>query len=146
MQSLKIKMEQNKIKFEVPGQPQHKQRPRWSKTRMYSPIQTVNYEIYIKEMFVISYPDFVPLEGALRMTIIAYMMIPKSTSKKRMKLMIDRIIRPITRVDTDNIIKITFDALEKLAYKNDNQITTVICHKYYAIRPRLEIEITGAQI
>ena len=83
-------MEQKKISFEVPGQPQGKLRPRWSRTRMYSPDKTVSYETYIKEMFVISYPDFVPLEDALRMTIIAYMMIPKSTSKKRTKLMIDR--------------------------------------------------------
>ena len=139
-------MEESKIKFEAPGQPQHKQRPRWSRTRMYSPKDTVNYETYIKEMFVISYPDFIPLEGPLRMTLTAWLMIPKSTSKKRMKLMIERIIIPEKKPDHDNIVKIVSDALEKLAYKNDSQIATCIFHKWYAIRPRLEIEITGARI
>ena len=139
-------MEESKIKFEVPGQPQHKQRPRWSRTRMYSPKDTVNYETYIKEMFVISYPDFIPLEGPLRMTLTAWLMIPKSTSKKRMKLMIERIIIPEKKPDHDNIVKIVSDALEKLAYKNDSQIATCIFHKWYAMRPRLEIEITGARI
>ena len=38
-------------------------------------------------MFAISYPDFMPLEGALMMTITALMIIPKSTSKKKAKLM-----------------------------------------------------------
>ncbi len=139
-------MEERNIRFEVPGKPYYKQRPRWSRTRMYSPIETVNYETYIKEMFVIGYPDFIPLEGALRMTITAYMMIPKSTSKKKAKLMIERIIRPDKTPDWDQLGKIASDALEGLAYKNDSQIVTGIVHKWYAIRPRLEIEITGAQI
>ena len=138
-------MEESKIKFEVPGQPQHKQRPRWSRTRMYSPKDTVNYETYIKEMFVISYPDFIPLEGPLRMMLTAWLMIPKSTSKKRVKLMIERIIIPEKKPDHDNIVKIVSDALEKLAYKNDSQIAICIFHKWYAMRPRLEIEIIGAK-
>lgn len=139
-------MEENKISLVVPGQPQSKLRARWSGHHTYTPDKTVNYENYIKEIFVISYPSFVPLEGALRMTIIAYMMIPKSTSKKRMKLMIDRIIRPTKKPDISNILKSAEDALSSLAFHDDKQIVTAICHKYYAVRPRLEIEIGGARI
>lgn len=136
-------MEESKISFEVPGQPFAKQRARWSGHYMYSPKETVGFETYIKEMFVISYPNFVPLEGALRMTVTAYMMIPKSTSKKKMKLMIDKVIRPDKKPDWDSLGRIVSDALEGLAYKNDSQIVTGIVHKWYAVRPRLEIEITG---
>ncbi len=139
-------MEESKVSLVVPGKPQGKLRPRWSRTRMYSPSETVNYETYIKEMFVISYPDFVLLEGALRMTITAWMMIPKSTSKKKAKLMVERIIRPDKKPDWDQLGKIVSDALEGLAYKNDSQVVTGIVHKWYATRPRLEIEITGARI
>lgn len=137
---------ENKIVLTIPGQPRAKQRPRWSRTRMYSPKDTVNYETYIKEMFVISYPDFVPLEGPLKMTITAWMMIPKSTSKKKTKLMIERVVRPDKKPDWDSLARIICDALEKLAYKNDSQIVDGILHKYYSVRPRLEIEIGGAQI
>ncbi len=140
-------MEENKISFEVPGQPQGKLRARWSPHGTHTPQKTINWETYIKEIFVISYPNFVPLEGALRMTITAWMMIPKSTSKKKIKLMVERAIRPTKTPDADNILKAVFDALGKgLAYHDDKQIVTCICHKYYAVRPRLEIEITGAQI
>lgn len=134
------------IKFVVPGRPQEKQRPRWSRTRMYSPIQTVNYETYVREIFVISYPDFIPLEGPLKMTITAYLMIPKSTSKKRTKLMIERIIIPEKKPDWDNLGKIVSDALEGLAYKYDGQIATGIVYKRYSDQPRLEVEIEGIQI
>ena len=97
-------------------------------------------------MFVISYPDFIPLEGPLRMQLIAWLMILKSTSKKKAKLMEERIIRPDKKPDWDNLGKVVSDALEGLAYKNDSQIVTGIIHKYYSVRPRLEIEIYGAQI
>ncbi|MEE9510401.1 MAG: RusA family crossover junction endodeoxyribonuclease [Candidatus Bathyarchaeia archaeon] len=139
-------MEENKLSFIVPGNPQGKQRARWSPHGTYTPKETVGYETYIKEMFVISYPDFVPLEGALRMTITAYMMIPKSTSKKKAKLMVERVIRPDKRPDWDNLGKVASDALEGLAYKKDSQIVTGIVYKFYSHQPRLEIEITGARI
>lgn len=63
-----------------------------------------------------------------------------------MKMMIDRIIRPTKRPDISNILKSAEDALNSLAYHDDKQIVTAICHKYYAIRPRLEIEIGGARL
>lgn len=123
-------MEENKIFFIIPGEPQ----------------ETVDYETYIKEIFVISYPDFILLEGPLKIQITAWLMIPKSTSKKKAKLMIERIIRPTKKPDWENVAKSVCDALEKLAYKNNSQIVTGIIHKFYSIRPRLEIEIYGAQI
>ena len=137
---------ENKISFVVPGEPQGKLRARWSPHGTHTPQKTINYETYIKEMFAVSYPDFIPLEGALTIKLTAWLMIPKATSKKKTKLMIDRIIRPTKKPDFDNIVKTVCDALEKLAYKNDNQIVTGIIHKFYSERPRLEIEIYGAQI
>ena len=137
---------ENKISFVVPGEPQGKQRARWSPHGTHTPQKTINYETYIKEMFAVSYPEWIPFEGPLTMTLTAWMMIPKGTSKKKMKLMIDRVIRPTKRPDYDNIAKTVCDALEKLAYKNDNQIVTAIIHKFYSTKPRLEIEISGVQI
>lgn len=139
-------MEENKISFIIPGEPQAKQRPRWSPHGTYMPKETVDYETYIKEIFVISYPDFILLEGPLKMQITAWLMIPKSTSKKKAKLMIERIIRPTKKPDWENVAKSVCDALEKLAYKNDSQIVTAVFHKFYSVQPRLEIEISGAQI
>ena len=139
-------MQENKISFVIPGEPQAKQRPRWSSHGIYTPKETVNYEMYIKEIFVISYPDFTLLEGPLMIQITAWLMIPKSTSKKKTKLMIERIIRPTKKPDWENVAKSVCDALEKLAYKNDSQIVTAIFHKFYSVQPRLEVEISGAQI
>ena len=131
-----------KLSLSMPGEPMAKQRAKWMKYGTYTPEKTVSYETYIKQLFAIKYPDFTPLEGPLVMTIHAWVMIPKSTSEKKRKLMKEIGIRPVKRPDWDNIGKIASDALEGLAYKNDAQIVTGIVYKLYSERPRLEITIS----
>jgi len=129
------------IKLTVPGEPKGKQRPRWHKYGTYTPTETVNYETYIKELFTIDYPNFIPMEGALRMELHIFLSIPKSTSNKKKELMKIGTILPIKKPDYDNVEKVVGDALEKLAYKNDSQIVTSLTIKEYSERPRLEIII-----
>ncbi|GAH21527.1 unnamed protein product, partial [marine sediment metagenome] len=73
---------ENKISLTIPGEPRGKQRARWFKHGTYTPEKTVNYETYIKELFTIKYPEFMPKEEALTLHIYAGLFMPKSTSKK----------------------------------------------------------------
>ena len=125
----------------IPGEPKGKQRPRWHKVGTYTPKETVDYETYIKELFVIKYPDFELLETALRLGLTAYLTIPKSKSQKKQALMESNDIKPTKNPDLDNILKIFLDALEGLAYKNDNQFVRIDAFKCYSSKPRLEISI-----
>jgi Holliday junction resolvase RusA-like endonuclease len=135
----------NKITLTIPGEPQGKQRPRWSKWGMRTPQKTVNYETYIKELFANKYPEFMPLESELTMELGIWLSIPKSTSKKKQKMMEDKIIRPAKKPDIDNIIKSVLDALEGLAFKNDNQVVTLLAWKFYSHKPQLVIRIKETQ-
>ena len=130
------------IHLAIPGEPQGKQRHKWSPRGTYSPKKTVNYETYIKELFAVKYPDFRPVESVLIMELQAWLMIPTSASKKKRKLMQDLALKPGKRPDIDNVIKVVMDALEKLAYKNDSQIVEAHLYKFYAERPRLDIRIS----
>jgi len=129
------------IKLTIPGEPKGKQRPRWAKIGTYTPKETVAYETYIKELFVIKYPDFEPLESALILEITAFLTIPKSASKKKKILMESNKILPTKKPDLDNIVK-EIDSLKGLAFKDDKQIVKIMAYKYYSRRPRLEIKIT----
>lgn len=137
------------IQLAIPGEPQGKQRPRATIVgkgakrfvRAYTPEKTVNYETYIKELFAVKYPDFIPVECVLELELIAWLMIPISTSQKRKALMESGDLRPGKQPDVDNVLKSVMDALEKLAYKNDAQIVTAYLHKFYAHKPRLDINI-----
>ena len=42
------------IELIVPGEPMGKQRPRLSKFGTYTPTKTVNYETFVKEIYVIN--------------------------------------------------------------------------------------------
>ena len=133
------------IELTVPGEPQGKQRPRAKRmgrfTGIYTPEKTVNYETYIKELFVTKYPDFMPMVGPLIIQFTAFVSIPSSTSQKKRALMLDGHIIPEKTPDIDNILKIIMDALESVAYKRDSQIAVAVAVKLYSERPRLELKI-----
>ena len=133
---------ENKITLTIPGEPRGKQRSKWFKHGTYTPEKTVSYESYIKELFAIKYPEFIPLDSALTIQVWAGLLIPKSTSKKKEGMMKLGIIKPTKSPDADNILKTVMDSLEKLAYKNDSQIVRVVMDKDYSERPRLEITIS----
>ena len=140
------------IQLIVPGQPMGKQRARTrtvntlagkSFVMSYTPKKTLNYETYIKELFIIKYPRFKPLEGALSVDLKAYLDIPKSKSKKQKELMRQHKIMPTTRPDVDNIFKTFLDALQGgVAFKNDSQVVAVRSAKFYSETPRVEIIIS----
>lgn len=137
------------IRLTVPGNPQGKQRPKAMRkgqfTGIYTPEKTVNYETYIKELFVTKYPGFMPMVGPLIMQFTAFVSIPTSTSQKRKALMLDGLIIPEKSPDIDNILKIIMDALESVAYKRDSQIAVAVNVKLYSERPRLELILSDQQ-
>ena len=79
--------------------------------------------------------------GQIRAELKAYYEIPKSTSKKQQQLMLEGKVRPTTKPDADNILKLALDALNSLAYKDDKQVVEANVNKYYAKEPFLSIKI-----
>jgi len=138
-----------KIELVVPGEPQGKLRAKAVRigphVSTYTPDKTVKFETYIRELFAVKYPDFVPMEGALILKFIAWISIPKSTSKKKKILMQKGVLRPTKKPDIDNIEKLILDALQSLAFKTDSQVVAVLSFKYCSERPRLEIKIEEAK-
>jgi len=128
------------FKFTVPGRPISKQRVRVTRQGIsYTPKETVNYENYIKEMFI--YSGGKMLEGAIGLTITAYLYIPKSTSKVKREKMLAGEIPAAKRPDGSNILKVVEDSLNKIAYKDDSQITELAVHKVFGNEPKLIIEL-----
>ena len=134
------------VELIIPGNPMAKGRPRWSRHGTYTPEKTVAYETLIKELFVIKYPNFKPLEGSLSLNVIAQFSIPKSASKKKRAEMLAGKIRPSGRPDIDNIIKIFADGLNGLAYRDDAQISMVSARKVYGEMPQVWITISEGGI
>lgn len=132
-----------KYEFEVPGKITGKGRPRVNTTTAiaYTPAKTKEYEELIKQYFIIKYRAIKPLEGRLSITIKANFSIPKNTSKSNSEKMLNNTISPVKKPDIDNIAKIVLDALNKLAFKDDNQITKLNVEKIYSEEEKISIKI-----
>lgn len=129
--------------FEMPGEIVGKARPRMNTRtgKAYTPTNTKNYEYFLRQCFVAYYPNFKPIESRVKVSIIAYFSMPKSTSKKKEAEMLAGNISPTKKPDADNIIKIILDAMNKFAFKDDTQVIKLDIEKKYAIAPKIYVKI-----
>jgi Holliday junction resolvase RusA-like endonuclease len=143
------------IRFEVPGEPVAKSRPRIYTNKFtglahgVTPAKTVNYENLVKTYAQEAMGENcqVYFDGeALRMWVTAYFGIPKSTPKKKTVLMAQGTIRPTKKPDADNIGKIVADALNGICYKDDSQIVTFVVEKRYALIPKVTVSIQEVEL
>jgi Holliday junction resolvase RusA-like endonuclease len=129
--------------FEIPGDPQGKGRPRYSRVKKpYTPEKTREYERAVADCYTVKYGG-IKLLGPLAVKIIAYSSIPKSTSKKKRLEMLNGTIKNTKKPDVDNIAKIILDGLNGVAYEDDKQVCSLTVEKFFDERPRVCVEITA---
>ena len=119
------------IEFEVPGKPQGKARPRFSRDgRVYTPSATRAYEKRVRDAYRAQtknarFPSGTPIKA----TVAAYFQIPASTSKKKRATLNGT---PYTKkCDIDNLLKLLFDSVNGAAYDDDAAICEVHAAKFY---------------
>ena len=132
-----------KYEFEVIGDIKGKARPRMNTMTWitYTPNNTKDYENLIKQYFKVKYPRFVPLENRIAVDIKAYFKIPKNTNKKNTALMLEGSISPAKKPDIDNVTKVVLDALNKMAFNDDNQITKLTVEKFYSEEEKIVVTV-----
>jgi Holliday junction resolvase RusA-like endonuclease len=133
-----------KISFIVYGEPVAKGRPKFFRrgnfVGTYTPQKTQNAEKDFKQQ-ALDYKPQTPLTEALELEIKVYRSIPKSMSKKRQILAENEILRPTTRPDGDNYLKLCCDALNGIFWRDDSLIVDMRVQKFFSERPRIEVEI-----
>ena len=132
-----------KYEFEVIGEIIGKERPRVNTYNhmVYTPAKTKEYETLIQQYFKMKYKNHEMLEGRILVEIIAYMKIPKNTSKKMMEEMKEGNISPKKKPDIDNIAKSILDAMNKFVFKDDNQVSKILVEKKYGEEEKVCIKI-----
>ena len=118
------------------------------KVHSYTPQETKDFEKLVAYEYKTQCREYFEkmknskLKLPLEVEIHAYFAIPKSFTKgKRLAAECNR-IRPTVKPDCDNIAKAVCDALNKIAYDDDSQITVLSVLKLYTTEePRLEITI-----
>lgn len=137
----------NSVSFTIPGPPQGKARPRVVRAQngmslTYTPDKTVRYEELVRIRFKAAAQGFRFQDDAqVGIQITAWYSISKSKSKKAKAAMLAGQINPTKKPDCDNIMKIICDALNGIAYKDDQQITLAQIRKKYADVPRVDVRL-----
>lgn len=127
------------MRFEIPGEPKGKGRPRLGKGFTYTPKDTVNYENWVKTCYITQ--DGGMLQGPIYAKINCFYGIPKSTPRKKVLDMECGHILPTKKPDLDNIAKIILDSLNGIAYKDDSQVVELTITKHYAVKPSVVVEL-----
>lgn len=126
------------LEFEIPIAPVAKGRARYSSAngfvRTYTPKKTKDYEASVKRFADIHKPSS-PLLGPLHVVIEVYL-----ARIKRPKYS-----APCTRPDIDNYVKAILDALNKVIFKDDGQVTHLTASKHYTTDyPKIKIRVDEA--
>lgn len=149
------------LTFVVPGDPQSKARPRFTRrgnfVSTYTPKDTQSYEALVRYCAAKARKQkgLKPISAEIGLGIKAYFGIPKSYSKKRKERCLKGDERPSKKPDSDNIAKIILDGLNpkmKLnhalhkaecvqdgLYRDDKQVVSLNVEKWYAEEPRVVI-------
>ncbi|GGH46023.1 hypothetical protein GCM10008014_08420 [Paenibacillus silvae] len=53
---------------------------------------------------------------------------------------------PVVKPDIDNCVKGIFDALNKIAWNDDNQVVSLLTQKFYSDKPRIEIRLREVEV
>lgn len=134
------------MQFTIEGKPQSKLRARtFYNTRMgkmqsVTPEKTKDYESLVRWSYAAAGGEYMG-EKVLECTINAFYPMPKAFSKAKRKAAILGQIRPQTKPDLDNCIKIIFDALNGVCFYDDKQVVEIHAYKWYGERPRVEVTI-----
>ena len=82
------------------------------------------------------------IEGRVQVEIIAYLSIPKNTSKKLREEMLENKVSPTKKPDVDNIAKSILDSMNKFVFKDDNQVSKITIEKRYGEVEKAIVKIT----
>ena len=138
------------IIIKIDGEIKGKGRPKFARREnfvsTYTPKETTNYENLVKLMYLEQNRDNVSQikyfnNEPLKLEITAVFEIPKSFSKKKTAMALNKLLYPTKKPDYDNIEKIVTDALNKVAYQDDSQIVSNTTNKIYGETPYVEIKI-----
>jgi Holliday junction resolvase RusA-like endonuclease len=128
------------MKFKVNIKPMGKASVRVTKFSTYIPDSTRNFMNNIAWEFKKQFPRHVLIVKPISLTIRATFKPPKSYSNKKRLLALEGKYRA-KKPDSSNIIKGVEDALNGIAYKDDNQVVILHIEKWYGEEDSVEIEI-----
>lgn len=133
------------LAFTIPGDPRGKGRPRATTigghARMFTDSKTASYENLVKLAASRALGDRAPLDVPLTVVVTVRMTPAASSSAKKRHAMLSGTIAPTKLPDLDNVVKAVLDGCNKVAFRDDALVVSLIARKQYAATPGVDVEI-----
>lgn len=107
----------------------------------YTPAQTRREETRIEALARKAMGNQPPLDCAVQLRFVAFMPIAPSWSKRKQAAALADQLRPASKPDLSNLVKLCEDAMNTVIFRDDSQITDSGLFKRYSDVPRLQIEV-----
>ncbi len=127
------------VKFEVPGKPVSWARAGSNGSRRFTPPEQAKYKDRLKNI-ARKHCDH-PHEGPVVLKVSAFFPIPKSWPKWKQHAATVGLIRPSSKPDVDNVLKMVMDALNEVAYKDDALIVNAEVCAWYQKNPYVDVDV-----
>ena len=131
--------------FVVLGPPQAKERPRarimGGYARIYTPKKSAEYEAMVAEAAKRFFNA--PIDGPVRLRVVAVFGLPKSWSRKKREAM--RGAYHTQKPDGDNILKAIEDGLNHVAWHDDSQVADARIVKRWGDDPHVFVRVGRAE-
>jgi Holliday junction resolvase RusA-like endonuclease len=126
----------------IAGEPVAKARPRLTRRGIaYTPAHTRKYEAHGRLAAQLAMDGRPPIEGPVRVELVAELPIPVSWSQKKQARAITGDVLPISRPDLDNYLKSGLDSINEIVVRDDSQVVEVRARKRYSTTPKLVLTI-----
>lgn len=133
------------LAFTIPGDPRGKGRPRATTisghARMFTDSKTASYENLVKLAASRALGGREPLDCPLTVVVTVRMTPAASSSAKKRAAMLSGAIAPTKLPDLDNVVKAVLDGCNKVAFRDDALVVSLIARKQYAATPGVDVEI-----
>jgi len=124
----------------IDGQPVAKRRPRMTRRGfVYTPAATRKFEAHGRLSAQLAMDARPPIEGPVRLEVLAVLPVPVSWSQKKRARAITSDVLPRSRPDLDNFVKSAQDAINEIVIRDDSQIVEVGARKRYGVAPKLVV-------
>ena len=84
----------------------------------------------------------VPDGRGISVWLFIYKLPPKSFSKKKQQSCLDGKMLPRSKPDADNVAKIFLDAMNKVIYRDDSDVTELIVRKFYSQHEGVQVIVS----
>ena len=135
------------VAFTVPGVPVPKGRGRVGKLSngrpvVYTPLETRAYEATITTEAWLAMAGKEVIDEAVKVHVAAWLPVPQSWPAKKREQALSGAIRPTSRPDCDNYLKLAMDAMNGIVYRDDALVVEATCEKRYHAKPSLHVYVT----